>query len=59
VYGVDFSPDGRLLATASTDGTTALHLLPIDEFRDLARERVTRGLTDQECRDYLHLAACS
>ena len=58
VWGVDFSPDGRLLATASTDGTTALHLLPIDELRDLARERVTRGLTDQECRDYLHLAAC-
>jgi WD40 repeat protein/DNA-binding SARP family transcriptional activator len=58
VYGVDFSPDGRLLATASPDGTTALHLLPIDGFRDLARERVTRDLTDQECRDYLHLAAC-
>jgi WD40 repeat protein/class 3 adenylate cyclase len=58
VYGVDFSPDGRLLATASPDGTTALHLLPIDEFQDLARERVTRGLTDQECRDFLHVTAC-
>ena len=59
VYGVDFSPDGRLLATASPDGTTAVHLLPIDEFRDLARERVTRGLTAQECREFLHLATCA
>lgn len=52
-YGVDFSPDGRLLATASADGTVALHLLPIEELRDLARSRLTRGLTDEECREYL------
>ena len=58
VSGVDFSPDGRLLATASPDGTTALHLLPIDEFQDLARERVTRGFTEQECRDYLRVTPC-
>jgi hypothetical protein len=47
-----------LLATASPDGTTALHLLPIDEFQDLARERVTRGFTDQQCRDYLRVTPC-
>jgi WD40 repeat protein/DNA-binding SARP family transcriptional activator len=58
VSGVAFSPDGRLLATASPDGTTALHLLPIDEFQDLARERVTRGFTEQECRDYLRVTPC-
>jgi WD40 repeat protein/DNA-binding SARP family transcriptional activator len=58
VSGVDFSPDGRLLATASPDGTTALHLLPIDEFQDLARERVTRGFTEEECRDYLRVTRC-
>jgi hypothetical protein len=58
VYGVDFSPDGRLLATASPDGTAALHLLPINELVDLARDRVTRDLTDDECRQYLHLERC-
>jgi WD40 repeat protein/serine/threonine protein kinase len=58
VYGVDFSPDGRLLATASSDGTVSLHLLPLEELRDLAQERVTRGLTVEECRAYLRLRAC-
>jgi WD40 repeat protein/class 3 adenylate cyclase len=54
VHSVAFSSDGRLLATASGDGTVALHLLPIDELRELARDRVTRSLTDEECQQYLH-----
>jgi WD40 repeat protein/serine/threonine protein kinase len=58
VYGVDFSPDDRLLATASPDGTVAVHLLPIDEFVDVARSRVTRSLTTDECRQYLHVPRC-
>ena len=57
VNTVAFSPDGRFLATVSGDGTVALHLLPIDELRDLARERVTRSLTDDECRQY-HVESC-
>jgi WD40 repeat protein/class 3 adenylate cyclase len=58
VNTVAFSPDSRLLATGSADGTVALHLLPIDDLRDFARERVTRTLTDEECRQYLHVGKC-
>ena len=47
-----------ILATGSGDGTVALHLLPIDELRELARDRVTRTLTDVECRQYLHVEKC-
>jgi WD40 repeat protein/class 3 adenylate cyclase len=58
VNTVTFSPDGRFLATVSGDGTVALHLLRIAQLRDLARERVTRSLTDEECGHYLHVGEC-
>jgi WD40 repeat protein len=57
VNTVAFSPDGRFLA-ASGDGRVALLILPIDELRKLARDRVTRTLTDEECRQYLHVEKC-
>jgi WD40 repeat protein len=56
---VAFSPDGRFVATGSADGTLALHLLPIDELRELASTRVTRSLTDEECLQYLHVGKCT
>jgi len=58
VFGVAFSPDGRFLATASADGTTVVHLLDVDELVELARSRVTRSLTVEECRQYLHVERC-
>jgi thiamine phosphate synthase YjbQ (UPF0047 family) len=30
----------------------------LEELAALAQERVTRSLTDDECRRYLHLEAC-
>jgi WD40 repeat protein/class 3 adenylate cyclase len=56
--GVAFSPDGSELAVASRDGTTRIYLLRIEDLIALAKQRVTRSLTMEECRQYLHLAAC-
>jgi WD40 repeat protein/DNA-binding SARP family transcriptional activator len=58
VADVAFSPDGTRLATASFDGTVRVYLLSIEELVALARGRVTRSLTDEECRQYLHVEEC-
>ncbi len=58
VVGPAFSPDGKHLAVGSTDGTTYIYTLDLEELRALARDRVTRSLTDEECRQYLHLDGC-
>ena len=55
---VAFSPDGTRLATSSNDGTVRVYVLSIDELIDLARSRLTRTWTEDECRQYLHLARC-
>jgi WD40 repeat protein len=54
---VAFSPDGSLLA--SVDGTTVrVWALDIDDLLEIARQNVTRSLTEEECRLYLHVEAC-
>jgi WD40 repeat protein len=92
---VGFSPDGRLIATSSTDGTTRvwnattgenilllptagfvsflpdgkrlaignasgeyIFVLPIDDLVALAKSRLTRTLTTDECQQYLHVSSC-
>jgi WD40 repeat protein len=55
---VAFSPDGKYLATSSQDGTVRLYVLLIDELIALAKSRVTRSLTAEECQQFLHLERC-
>jgi WD40 repeat protein len=55
---VAFSPDGLQLAVASRDGTDRIYLLKIEDLITLAKQRVTRSLTSEECQQYLHVEAC-
>lgn len=56
--GVDFRPDGRYVVTAGDDGMVRVFVVAIDDLMNLARSRLSRGFTDEECRTYLHQAAC-
>jgi WD40 repeat protein len=55
-----FSPDGRFIATASNDGTARIYpremFIPIAQNLKLASLRLTRDLTLDERKKYLHLA---
>jgi WD40 repeat protein len=53
-----YSPDGSRIATAGGDGTIRTFVVDTDELVALARSRVTRSLTEEECQTYLHLDRC-
>ena len=54
---VVFGPDGSMLATQG-DGKVRIWALDIDVLLEIAYENVTRSLTDEECRRYLHIGSC-
>jgi len=58
VEGVAFSPDGTKLASTSCDGVR-VWALDIDDLLEIARREAGRSLTDEECRQYLHVDECS
>lgn len=58
--GLDvFGPDGTRIAATSANGTFKVYVLPIDELLPIARSRLLRGFTEQECRRYLHIETCT
>jgi WD40 repeat protein len=58
VFAVVLSPDGKHAATAGGDGTMRLYTLDTTELITLARSRLTRDLTKEECQRYLHQEQC-
>ena len=59
VDSVSFSPDGELLAAGSfQDGTIRLYTLDAVDLAKLARSRLTRSFTLEECQKYLHTSVC-
>jgi len=58
VFGAIFSPEGSRLTTAGWDGTARVQLLKLEDLVALAKSRVTRALTDDECKRFLHVDKC-
>jgi WD40 repeat protein len=58
VTDVSFSPDGTKLVSASECEGVRIWALDIDDLLQIARQNVTRPLTDEECRQYLHEDRC-
>ncbi|HET7929544.1 MAG TPA: WD40 repeat domain-containing protein, partial [Actinomycetota bacterium] len=59
VGGVAFSPDGAKLASTSWCEGVRIWALDIDDLLEIARREAGRSLTDEECRQYLHVDECS
>jgi WD40 repeat protein len=55
---VRFTPDGTRLIVSLDDGTVRMYLVKLEDIVALAKTRVTRSLTTEECKQYLHVEAC-
>jgi WD40 repeat protein len=55
---INFSPDGKRMYAIGLDGSVQVYALDLQELITLAHSRVTRSLTTDECRTYLHVEAC-
>jgi WD40 repeat protein len=58
VFALAFSPDGSKLASSSWDRTVRVWALDLNDLIQIARAELTRGFTEAECRQYLHVDAC-
>ena len=58
VNDVAFSPDGKRLAAATEDSAVQIYVLDVRELFNLARSRVTRTFTAEECQRYFESETC-
>jgi WD40 repeat protein len=58
VDALDFRSDGSQLVSAGSDGNVRVWALRLDDLEDIARDSLTRDLTTDECRRYLHVDRC-
>jgi WD40 repeat protein len=58
VEGVAFSPDGTKLASTSWCDGVRIWALDIDDLLEIARREAGRSLTNDDCRQYLHVDRC-
>jgi len=58
VEAVAFSADGSRLTVIYSNGRIIVHSITLADVIEIARGRLTRGFTDEECRTYLHVSAC-
>jgi WD40 repeat protein len=59
VEAVAFRADGKYLVTGANDGMVRMYPLDDNELLSLARSRVTRSITEEECRQFLHPSECA
>jgi WD40 repeat protein len=55
---VTWAPNGERLASAAADGVVQVYAISPSSLLRLARLRLTRGLTPDECRLYLYMDRC-
>ena len=58
VYQVAFSPDGTRVVSVGRDQVVRIYELNIEDLIAIANSRLTRHLTDEECKKYLHVDVC-
>jgi WD40 repeat protein len=55
---IDLSPDGSMLVSGDGYAMMRVWALDIDDLLEIAKQNVTRKLTDEECRQYLRVDRC-